>query len=259
MEVISKISKGTLMDQIYIPKKRVGLEVGSYVSINQIKTNKRLKKPIFHNISDIEPIKIEIINKIFENINTEYDNIIITGSFLEKGFHFNDIDIILVTDAGSNKDLEKDLENKLGIKIHLIQINNKSLTKGLNTDPLYQTMLSKCVSIKRFVYNIKPKINYKLLDLHLLRSKLLILNFDVLTGNQKYEMLRNTVAISLFIGEKELNKENIDKEIKNIYKIGIKEIKENMIPDKKGFSEKYNLFYKNLFLKIMDGVSNASK
>ena len=47
----------------------------------------------------IEPIKLEIIKRIFNIIEdlTDNENIIITGSFLDKGFHFNDIDVVIIS------------------------------------------------------------------------------------------------------------------------------------------------------------------
>jgi len=262
MELISKISKGSLMDQIYLPKRRAGFNVGSYVVVKPLQEIKTTEKPFFYNIDFLEPIKIGIINQIFEelgNLIDKYDNIMVTGSFLEKGFNFNDIDILLITESETDKsNLEKSLESKTGIKIHIISINNKTLIQGLSTDPLFQTMLSRCVSKKRFIYNIKPEINYKILDLHLLKSKLLIENFDFSTGKEKYEMLRNAVSIALFIDGKIVDKELVDKEIKRLFGKD-NEIKENIILDKKAFLAEYKKFYNNLFSRILGGVKNGSK
>jgi len=61
MEIIGRISKGSRMDQVYIPKNRAGLEVGSYVVIKPVKTEKIIEKPYFYNVEEIEPIKIKII------------------------------------------------------------------------------------------------------------------------------------------------------------------------------------------------------
>ena len=106
MELIAKISKGSKMDQIYISKNREGLNTGSYVIIKPLKTitTTKNKKPYFYNIKSIEPIKLRIINQIIKIINkiTPNDNIIITGSFLDKGFNFNDIDILLINNKKSN-------------------------------------------------------------------------------------------------------------------------------------------------------------
>ena len=251
------------MDQIYLPKNRAGFSPGSYVVIKPLETKKEDIKPFFYNINYLEPIKTGIINEVFTIINNyiKNDNIIITGSFLEKGFKFNDVDVLIISEEKISLEPIKDvLEHSLGIKFHLILIPNKALIKGLETDPLYKVMLSKSVARKRFIYNIKHKINYKVLDVHLLNSNLLIENFDYLTGQQKYNMLRNAVSIALFIDHKEVSKNNIDKHIDKLFgKDTTKNINNNMVEDKKDFSEKYKKFYKNLFLKIMNGVKNASK
>ncbi len=253
------------MDQIYIPKRRLGFEVGSHVTIKPLQELERpIEKPFFYNIDFLEPVKVNIISQIFENIDKifkTYDNLIITGSFLEKGFHFNDIDVLVIMDDQiDEKYLEEELENKLGIKPHIILINNKALINGLNTDPLYQTMLSKCITRKRFIYKTKHKINYKILDLHLLKSKLLIENFNMLNGNEKYEMLRNVVSISLFLNKNKISKDKVDKEIDKLFgKNAYKEIKENIISDKKRFLRKYKKLYKKLETKILRGIKSGSK
>ncbi len=264
MELISKVSKGSLMDQVYIPKRRIGFGIGSYVVIKPLEEKKKIEKPFFYNIGFLEPIKIRIIEDIFESIIrsvSRYDNIIITGSFLEEGFNFNDIDVILVSDEKIDKSyIEGFVKNKTGINIHIIPISNKALIKGLETDPLYRSMLGKCVSKKRFVYRIKPKINYKILDLHLLKSKLLIENFDFLSGQEKYEMLRNAVSIALFVNGKEVSKDKVDDFINRLFgKDMSKKIKKNIFFDKKDFLGKYKKFYKDLSSRILAGIKNGSK
>lgn len=270
MEIISKISKGTNMDQVYIPKKRIGFNIGSYVVLKPLyEINEKVdEKRFFYNVKYLEPIKLTIINEIFsevENNVEKYENIIITGSFLDKGFNFKDIDILIISEDKIEEEqikkvLERKLEIKIGITVHLILISSKTFLKGLSTDPLYQTMLSSCVSKKRFVYNIKRVINYKILDLHLLKSKLLIDNFEYLSGKEKYELLRNAVSIGLFIENKKISKDNINSEINKIFgKQTDKEIKDNIIADKTNFLKKYKIYYNNLFSVIIEGMKNASK
>src|SRR3989344_5285749 len=131
MEIISKISKGSKMDQIYIPKNREGLEVGSIVVIKPLIERKPKIKIYSYNTKSIEPIKI--------------------------------------TDKKLNASkIKENLERKIQIKIDLLILENKSLQQGINTDPLYNNMLSKCISKNRIIYKKQREINYKLLDLHLL-------------------------------------------------------------------------------------------
>lgn len=264
MELVSKISKGSKMDQIYISKQRTNFEVGSYVLIRPlgiIEEGLRIK-PYFYNVSKLEPIKLIIVEKIFhilENFVKNYTNIIIIGSFVDKGFKFNDIDIILITsEKVDTKNIESKLEKEIGIETHIILFDNKTFIEGLNTDPLYQAMLNNCITKKRFVYNIKSKFNYKLLDLHLLKSKLLIKNFDYLTGNEKYKLIRNLIAIYLFINKRKVDKDLIDQEIKKLLNLKVIEIKQNII-EKNKFLKKYKSLYNKTFEKIMLEMKHGSK
>lgn len=251
------------MDQVYIPKNRSGFSIGSYVLLKPLEIKKYVEKPYFYNIKDIEPIKLEIVNEIMnsiDKISDNYENIIITGSFLDQGFNFNDIDVIIVSENKSNiKSIENMMEDRIGIKTHVILLDNKTLIKGLSTDPLYQMMLSKCIAKKRFVYKIKHKIDYKILDLHLLKSKLLIDNFDLLSGDEKYYLVRNMIAISLYLQKKRIDKDKVNKEMVRIFNLkDIKEIKQNIL-DKNIFLKKYNIIYKKIFNRIMENIKHGTK
>ncbi len=251
-----KISKGTLMDQIYIPKERpLGFELGTPVVIKPVVEEEEIK-PVYYNIDKLESVKVMVIQKIFSELNFA-DNIIITGSFLEKGFQFNDIDVILIGDKkiDSNK-IETHLSKLFGLEFHIILLDYNALLKGLETDPLYQAMLSRYVAKKRLIFRFKNKINYKLLDLHLLKSKILMENFDYLTGNKKYDMTRNLIAIYLFLNNKKINNEAIDFNIKNLLKEESMNIKQNLV-DKTIFLKEYKNLYKKLFEIILKGIKNG--
>ena len=263
MELVSKISKGTKMDQIYLPKNRRGFGIGEYVIVKPLETRKVIEKPFFYNIKHIEPIKTDIVMEILNiinNITDRYENIIITGSFLDEGFNFNDIDIIIVTEEKLNeKYIKKSIEDTIKIKTHIIILNNKVLIEGLSIDPLYQMMLSRCITKKRFIFKVKYKINYKILDLHLLKSKLLIDNFDYLNGNEKYYLTRNMIAIFLYIHHKKVNKEIVDKEIGKLFNIrDIQEIKQNIL-NKDKFLKVYKKIYNNIFNKIMENIKRGAE
>lgn len=266
MEIISKISKGTRMDQVYLPKNRHGFTVGSYVMIVPVRavSEADIEKPYFYNIPSLEPLKVKAVEEIFlviDKHSNTYENIIITGSFLEKGFDFNDIDILLISEQEEEEDKEaikKAIETETGIKTQLIIITNKQLLKGLATDPLYKMMLSRCVTKKRFIYKTEKEIDYKLLDLHLLKSKVIIDNFDLLDGNEKWYLVRNLICISLFLQDKKINKENVEKEIQEQFEIEGKKIKENMI-EKKEFLAKYKEIYQKTFMLIMNAIKHGTK
>jgi len=243
------------MDQIYVPKNRPpGLESGTYVLIAPALENEKTEL-FYYNIKKIEPIKVQIIEKIFEFINAE--NVIVCGSFLEKGFGFEDIDVIVV--KGQGKGLKDFIWENFGLETHLIEIDYPSLRNGLNTDPLFQMLLSKFVAKERVLFKMERKINYKHMDLHLIHSNALIYAFDVLGGNEKYKLLRNSFGIKMFIENKKMDKYTLNKEIDNYFGKGfIEEVLKNTL-EKKEFIKKYKKFHKNLFNKIMDGVCDASK
>lgn len=254
--MIARISKGTNMDQIYLPKNRAELPTGGYVMITPLdeKPDEEEAKLFFYNVKNLEPIKIEIIKKIFHTLSKlKPENLIVTGSFLERGFKFNDIDVLLIKEDETNaKKREEYLQTALGIRIHLIQMSNKALLEGISSDPIYSMMLSRFVSKNRAIFNAKRRINYKILDLQLLKSRTLIDNYEILNGEEKYYLTLNMVSILLFIEGKMLSKDIVDKEIEKIFKIKVKEIKNNMVG--KNFLGRYKKVYNHIFSKIMENV-----
>src|SRR3989344_1872534 len=254
MEIIAKVSRGSKMDQIYLPKKRSGFLAGQYVLIQPIESPKEIKNPFFYGIESLEPIKTKLIEEIFSLIEkrADFENVIITGSFLEPGFSFNDIDVLII--GRKARGLDKVIEKLIGIKTHIIFISNQELIKGLETDPLYQLMLSKCASIKRIIYKITPKINYQLLDLHLLKSKTLIDNFEAFDGNEKYYLIRNMIAIKLFIEHKNVSQERVNKDIRSLFNLDATQIKKNLL--NKNFLNKYRKIYEKISDLIMKRIKS---
>ena len=263
MELISKVSKGSKMDQIYIPKNRVGFDIGNYVIIKPLTEKKLLGNLYFYGIKLIEPIKLGLVREVMGVIESnieKYENIIVTGSFLDEGFQFNDIDIIIISEYNANMSrINREVEKRTGIKVHILILDNKTFTIGLKTDPLYQMMLSKCIAKKRFVYKTEHKLDYKMLDLHLLKSKILMDNFDVLSGNEKYDLVRNMMAIYLYLGKEKVNKAMVDNEIKKNFRLAdISQLKQNLI-DKNLFLKRYRLIYSEAFAKILKGIEIGAK
>lgn len=243
------------MDQVYISKNRSGFEVGSYVIITPALKGQAVN-PYYYRAEKLEPIKIQIIDEIFKFMD-DSENTIIAGSFLEKGFDMNDIDIIVIN--GTKKPIERFTADRFGIKSHVMDMTYESLRKGVNTDPLFGMLLSRFVAKKRILLKIKPEINYKLLDIYLLKSKLLIDNFDSFNGKEKYKLVRNMFAIKHFLESKRLSDESIDKDINDYFgKNAVKEIKDNIF-EKISFIKKYKALYNNLFDRIMKGVKNGAK
>ena len=254
--LVGKVSKGTLMDQVYIPKERpIGFELGAPVLIKPLGEEEKIK-PVFYNVNNLEPIKVMIIHNILNELSI-WDNVILTGSFLESGFQFNDVDIILIDNKKADiKKLKENLNKIFGLRSHIIVLSYNTLIKGLESDPLYQAMLSNYVAKKKIIFRFKNKINYKLLDLHLLKSKPLIENFDYLSGSQKYDMARNMVGINLFLNNKKISKESIDQNIKSLLKETSVNIKENII-NKSVFLKEYWKLYGELFSRILKGIKNV--
>jgi len=259
------------MDQIYIPKNREGLGIGEYVIVRGVLGGEvrsegeeiKSRRPFFYGVEEkIEGIKMRIIGEIFRIVDEsegKYENVIITGSFLDRGFGFNDVDILLVGQGGGVEKIKKKIESGIGIKGHVILMGREELIKGVASDPLYLLMLSRFVARKRTSYNVKRKINYKLLDFYLLKSKVLLSGFDELNGNEKYYLTRNMVAINLFVRGAKIGVEEINSMIKKIFELGaIEKIKENMI-DKKDFLKKYKKFYDETFELVMRGVGDGTK
>ncbi|MCX6742566.1 MAG: hypothetical protein NTX24_05370 [Candidatus Pacearchaeota archaeon] len=262
MEIISRISKGSRMDQIYIPKNRSGLNIGDYVIVRLIsleergqlkKQEKDLRKPFFYGINRIEPIKMEIINRIFGILDKfQFENVIITGSLLEKGFNFNDIDLVLVSeeqDHGKKETIESQIMNSVGIKTHIIMLSKKTLISGLETDPIYESMISRCISRERIVFNYKRQILPRFLDLQLLKSKDLIKNYQEYNGREKEYLVKNLVSISLFLEGKRIKQDEIARKIRAELKTRPEEIRENTAG--KEFERNYERFYKETFDRIL--------
>lgn len=258
--LVGKISKGTVMDQIYIPKQRApGLEAGTLVVIEPALLKAAEKpKPYYYNVQSLEPIKKIIIDEIFSYFE-RVDNVLVAGSFFEEGFEFQDIDTIVLTEKNiGNGAIKKHFKAALGIDIHLICLPLKELLRGIGSDPLFQMLLSRFVSKKRLIVPKNRTINHKLLDLRLLESKALIDGFDFLNGREKYKLVRNAVAIACFLDNKPLSASLVDKEIERYFgEASVLSIKENTIDAE--FLLKYKLFHKKLLQRILEGVKNEPK
>ncbi len=254
VKIISKISTGSKMDQIYLPKVRPpGFAVGDSVEIIPTMTE---NMPFYtHQVSQLEPLKSIIKDEILSYFE-HTDNTFITGSFLEEGFNFHDIDVVVLGETKSKNRWSDHFKQKLGVPVQIISLNRKSLRQGLQQDPLFQMMMSKYLSRKREIFKYKNRFNYKLLDLHLHKSKTLIDSFDILTGKEKYNLVRNLLAIDLFLKEKKLDREIIEREMEKVFGNDTPErLKENMA-EKSVFLSKFRKKYDELFQIILKGIQN---
>ncbi|MCR4327079.1 MAG: hypothetical protein NUV46_00685 [Nanoarchaeota archaeon] len=258
MEIIGKVSKGTKMDQIYIPKSRMGFEVGNYVTVRPLESQKKKMGFFSYGVKELEPIKAEMIRVFFEMIKEVNDcrNIVITGSFLDRGFSFKDIDILVINDSKNYK-IKNLFEKKTGIKAHLISITEGSLKKSLEVDPKWRLMLSRCVSERRLTPIPKRKIDYIYLDAELSTSRMLIDNFSYLNGRERYKLVRNLIAIMLFFTGRELSEKNVEDEIKKEMEVDSESIKENLVGN--SFLKKYKGVFFKLQSEIMKHASKQKK
>src|SRR3989344_4294017 len=166
MEMIAKISRGSRMDQIYLPKQRQpGLPPGTFVRITVLSAAKK-PRPYFRNCDQLEPWKIAIIEQVFRLAAAE--NVLITGSFIESGKDFEDVDVVVI--GPEDKNLVQKLENEIGLPFHIVALSYRSLQEGIRTDPLFQAMLSKFVAkqpLPPSVFAQARTYRYRQLDLHL--------------------------------------------------------------------------------------------
>ncbi len=256
--LVSKISKGTVMDQIYVPKVRApGFERGAIVAITPLQS-KAVTGIYCHQVQRLEPIKKIIVDEIF-NYFEHADNVLVAGSFLEEGFGFEDVDAVVLTEKSvDNAAIKTHFKAALGIDIHVICLPLKELLKGLGSDPLFKMLLSRFVAKKRIILPKKRTIKHKLLDLQLLESKALIDSFDFLNGRDKYKLVRNAVAIACFLDNKSLTASLVDNEIERYFgEASVISIKENTVDAE--FLLRYKLFHKRLLKRILEGVKNGPK
>lgn len=257
--MIAKVSKGSVMDQIYLPRQREGFSIGSYVEIRPITQNK-VENLVFYNTQQVEPIKIHIIKEIFKIIdpNNSVENIIVTGSFVNEGFHFNDIDIIVISDKDiDQKMIQTRLEETLGGKFQVIVLSKKEFQDALLQEPMMDCMAQKCVSSRSFVVPSTKQMKWKSLDLGLLSSELLIENFPILTTNERYKQVRNLVATYNFIENKHMR--SVDDSIDDLFGKGISASLKNGTLELKDFRKKYKRIYKKLQRTIFAGFKYDSE
>ncbi|HLC96622.1 MAG TPA: hypothetical protein VJH97_04830 [Candidatus Nanoarchaeia archaeon] len=218
--LIRKISKGSRFNQIYLQKDEMGFEPGTAVLLQPVlETMSREIEPFQYNVA-VDKIKKEVIKKIFKIIDSAgaSKNILITGSFLEKGFTFEDIDIIVIDPLITDKKTLKDqIRETLGVTPHLIFIDLQILLKGIKQDPLFSLMVDRFVCKERIIFRKDKSINYKLLDVYLLKNKNLIEAFDLFTIKQRKKVIRDFVSIKLFSEDKELTAKSVEKETDRLF------------------------------------------
>ena len=259
-KLIKKISKGARFNQIYLQKNEgIGFKPGNSVVISPLEDIIAKEPAIFEYKVKLESLKREIVKSLFKIVDSHgnFNNIIITGSFLDEGFNFEDIDIIIINPGNMEKDKLKDsIEQNIGISPHLILIDSESFNRGIKRDPLFRLMVDRYVSAKRAIFRKDRKLNYKLLDIYLLKNKNLIEGYDLFSIKQRKKLLRDFISIKLFSENREVTIKNIEKEtnrlfgkdiIENLFYYGNNEEKHEFIAKlKKEFNKLENHILKNV-------------
>ena len=78
-------------------------------------------------------------------------------------------------------------------------------------------MVDRYVSAKRAIFRKDRELNYKLLDIYLLKNKNLIEGYDLFSIKQRKKLLRDFISIKLFSENKEVTIENIEKETNRLF------------------------------------------
>ena len=98
------------------------------------------------------------------------------------------------------------------------------------------------------------------MDLNLLKSELLIKNFDTLKIEDKLDLLRNLIGINLFITKKQIiSKGEVYKKIKEIFGDSIIDDLKNNLINKKEFVKKYKMVYGKTFNLILKNIKNEQE
>lgn len=263
-KLIKRISKGARFNQIYLQKNEgVDFEPGKSVIITPLDGIISQEPSLFEYNVKLGNLKKQIVRAIFKSVESsgDYDNILITGSFLDEGFNFEDIDIVILNPKSIDKShLKESIENGIGVEPHIILIGSESFNKGIKRDPLFSLMVAKYVSRNRAIFRKDKEINYKLLDIYLLRNKNLIDGYDLFNIKQRKKLLRDFMSIKLFSENKEITQKRIEKETESIFG---KAIIESLFyygnnEEKEKFIRKLKREYDKLERKILENVSKQA-
>ena len=174
-----KVSKGSMFNQVYIPKEyEKMLEPGDVVEIRLIE-----KKAAFLSYGKdlvLSDYKKNLIKDIFAFLSKTQkpENILVVGSFLTKVIGYNDIDIILIKEDKTDTNIEKELINTFNQRFHLLIYSNNELISLIKKCPVTRTMLSNYVSYKQPDFSNEKLIDEKYLKFLLMMPED-ILSIDV--------------------------------------------------------------------------------
>jgi len=246
MGFVGKVSKGSVFNQIYIPKNlRWEFEAGSLVEVKLLE--KRLHYSRKFAISEFKEKLIKEIFSFLESFGVK--QIIIAGSFLKEKIDYRDIDLLLVVDRRGEKFenvVYKKLIEKLNLKFHLLFFDEESFIKLQESCPLTRSMLYYSISNKKI-----EKRGRKIDENHI--KFLLMMPEDLLKIKVNtrvfYDSLRRLVAIEKFLSSKEEDPSEINKDLKDELGVLYKEIRDNEIIEEAGIVRLRKII-QNKILKI---------
>jgi len=213
MKFIHQVSKGSLYNQIYIPKEAENIfEAGDIVEV------KLLKKKSFLYFSkalkNIGEFKEKLVKEIFSFLVkfSEIKQVFTVGSFLTEKVDYNDIDLLIITEKKINGIEEKvytQLIDKFQLRFHIISFPESSFLNLQNICPLTRSMLYYFVSNKKFEISQETKIDKQHLQFLLMMPEDLL----KIKANSRifYDNIRRLVTLSNFLENKSLNPVEISK------------------------------------------------
>lgn len=213
MKFIHQISRGSLFNQIYIPKEAEGIfEVGDIVEVRLLKKKSRIYCP--KTMKKLSEFKEKLIKEIFSSLVKfhEIKQAFIVGSFLIEKVEYNDIDLLLITAKkieGIEEKIYNYLTDKFQLKFHIISFPESSFLNLEKICPLTRSMLYYFVSNKKFELAKEIKIDKNHLEFLLMMPEDLL----KIKANSRvfYDNIRRLVTIHNFLQNKSLNPIEINK------------------------------------------------
>ncbi|MBI5065720.1 hypothetical protein HZA97_05785 [Candidatus Woesearchaeota archaeon] len=211
-----KVSVGTKFNQIYIPKElNQSIQPGDLVEVRLIEKSTNL---YFHDVKQISEFKKELIKRIFSFLfEFKIEQMFIVGSFLSEKTDYNDIDLVLITDESGEvfeKKIYSALTEEFGLKFHLLTIGKDNLEKLLKICPLTRSMFNNFISNKEFLATYEKIIDKNHLQMLLMMPEDLL---EIELNSRVYfDNLRRLITIKNFLLNKNLNREKISEELKDI-------------------------------------------
>lgn len=211
MKFIGKVSKGSVFNQIYVPKDlRLEFEAGSSVEVRLIG-----KKLYYSKSFSVSEFKERLIKETFSFLGSfGIKQVVIAGSFIREKVDYRDIDLLLVVSKRDEKFenfVYESLIEKFNLKFHLLFVEEESFIKLQESCPLIRSLLFYSISDKE----IKKKTR-KMDEKHI--KFLLMMPEDLLkikAGSRVfYDSLRRLIIIEKFLSGKDENPEDANKELK---------------------------------------------